>query len=255
VTKRSRAPAHVSCALSQFPKNGDTRISPLGSSRTLARPLTLFIIALILSSYVALATTDLLDVSEQVLDRIERTYGTEARERVIRWRELVEHLKDQPELTQVHAVNLFFNELNFVADTSHWGQEDYWATPLEFLGSNAGDCEDFSVAKYFTLKELGVPDVRMNLTYVKSLSLNQAHMVLTYFPEPGAEPLVLDNIIKQIQPASNRLDLLPIYGFNGESLWLAKQRGRGQLVGTADRLGAWRGLNGRMQKQTLRAVN
>ncbi|MBI4206399.1 MAG: transglutaminase-like cysteine peptidase [Betaproteobacteria bacterium] len=107
-------------------------------------------------------------------------------------------------------------------DIIHWGKEDYWATPIEFLSTNAGDCEDFSIAKYFTLRALGVPDDRLRLTYVKELvQYNQAHMVVAYFPSPDAEPLVLDNINKTIQPASARSDLLPVYSFNGSNLWLA----------------------------------
>jgi len=167
----------------------------------------------------------------------------------------VGRLKDESEQSKLDAVNAFFNEMNFVSDVAHWGREDYWATPVEFLGTNGGDCEDFSVAKYFTLRELGVPDERMSLTYVKSLTLNQAHMVVTYFPQPSADPLVLDNIDGRIRRASTRTDLLPVYSFNGENLWLAKERGRGKLVGGSDRLGRWRRLNERMRSQVLNSAN
>ncbi|WP_197479414.1 transglutaminase-like cysteine peptidase, partial [Oleiphilus sp. HI0132] len=81
-----------------------------------------------------------------------------------------------------------------------------WATPLEFLATNAGDCEDFSIAKYFTLREMGIPDDMIKITYVKALELNQAHMVLAYYPTPDAEPLILDNLINEIKPAGQRTD-------------------------------------------------
>jgi predicted transglutaminase-like cysteine proteinase len=220
-----------------------------------ARRLTLIIIVAAVCSYLSWAAADPFAFSSPALERIERTYGEAARARVVRWRELVTRLKNESEQSKLDAVNGFFNELDFVSDIAHWGREDYWATPVEFLGTNGGDCEDFSVAKYFTLRELGVPDERMSLTYVKSLTLDQAHMVVTYFPQPGAEPLVLDNIDKQIRHASARRDLLPIYSFNGENLWLAKERGRGQLVGNSDRLGRWRGLNERMRGQVMNAAN
>ena len=220
-----------------------------------ARRPTLFIILAAACSYLSWAAADPFAFSSPALERVERTYGAAARARVVRWRELVKRLKTESEQGKLDAVNAFFNELNFVSDIAHWGREDYWATPVEFLGTNGGDCEDFSVAKYFTLRELGVPDERMSLTYVKSLTLNQAHMVVTYFPQPGADPLVLDNIDKRIRRASTRTDLLPVYSFNGANLWLAKERGRGKLVGGSDRLGRWRGLNERMRSQVLNSVN
>ena len=119
------------------------------------------------------------------------------------------------------------------------GKKDYWATPVEFLASNGGDCEDFSLAKYFTLRILGVPESKINLTYVKAWKINQAHMVVTYYSSPGAEPLVLDNLVDEIKPASERSDLYPVYSFNGSGLWVSKERGRGKLVGKSDKLSLW----------------
>ena len=85
------------------------------------------------------------------------------------------------DLEKLEKVNRFFNQVNFVSDAIHWQKKDYWATPIEFLASDGGDCEDFALAKYFTLKMLGVPEKKLNLTYVKAWKLNQSHMVLTYY--------------------------------------------------------------------------
>ena len=235
--------------------NGVLTMWVISSIRRVAQRLTLFIIVAAAFSYLSWAAADPFAFSNPALERIERIYGTAARGRVVRWRELVGRLKDESEQSKLDAVNAFFNEMNFVSDVAHWGREDYWATPVEFLGTNGGDCEDFSVAKYFTLRELGVPDERMSLTYVKSLTLDQAHMVVTYFPQPSADPLVLDNIDGRIRRASTRTDLLPVYSFNGANLWLAKERGRGKLVGGSDRLGRWRRLNERMRSQVLNSAN
>jgi hypothetical protein len=71
-------------------------------------------------------------------------------------------------------------------------------------------------------------------------------MVLTYYEKPGAVPLVLDNLINAIEPATKRTDLLPVYTFNGSGLWLAKERGKGNLVGKSDRLKLWNDLLDRM---------
>jgi hypothetical protein len=77
------------------------------------------------------------------------------------------------------------------------------------------------------------------------LELNQAHMVLTYYESPNAEPLVLDNLLPAIKPASQRHDLLPIYSFNGTNLWLAKNSANGNPAGSSDQLSLWQNLKQR----------
>jgi len=145
-------------------------------------------------------------------------------------------------MEKLENVNRFFNQLQFVDDLTHWQKPDYWATPVEFLATGAGDCEDFSLAKYFTLKALGIAEDKLNMTYVKALQLNQAHMVVTYYAAADTVPLVLDNLTAEIQPATQRKDLLPVYSFNGLGLWLAKSRGKGQKVGSSEGLRRWQDL-------------
>jgi len=185
-------------------------------------------------------------LDETVLAAAEEKYGTFARLRLNEWVELIRNDKSMTDMKKLIKVNDFFNSLEFVEDSLHWEQSDYWATPIEFLASNGGDCEDFSLAKYFTLKAMGVNERRLNLTYVKALGLDQAHMVLTYFKVPGEEPLVLDNLVGEIKLASERTDLLPVYSFNGTGLWIAKMRGRGDLVGKSDQLSRWKELLSRI---------
>ena len=188
----------------------------------------------------------------ELLNKAEQKYGKSARQRLVAWENLIITDNSQTELEKLEKVNQFFNQMEFVEDIDHWGDKDYWATPIEFLGTQGGDCEDFTIAKYFTLKTMGVEEEKLNLTYVKALTYNVHHMVLTYFSTPGSEPLVLDNIVADIKPASQRRDLLPIYSFNGTGLWLAKQRGRGKLAGSSSRLKRWQDLVQRMSRDNLR---
>ena len=74
-------------------------------------------------------------------------------------------------------------------------------------------------------------------------------MVLTYYATKRSVPLVLDNLISEIKPATQRPDLIPVYSFNGTGLWLAKSRGEGERVGNASRLSLWQDLEKRMQEQ------
>lgn len=180
------------------------------------------------------------------LDKIEHKYGVETRQRFVLWQSLMENGRTLAEPDKLARVNRFFNQnIRFVEDLILWLKEDYWATPTESLAHGAGDCEDFSIAKYFTLVQMGVDENKLRITYVKALKLNQAHMVLTYFELPHAVPLVLDNLDFKIKSANEREDLLPVYSFNGGGLWLAKVKGLGQ-VGSSNRLEAWADLKRRM---------
>jgi len=193
------------------------------------------------------------DISLEFLSKVKQHYGEDASIRVEQWQKLMQTAKQLPEQQKLKLVNDFFNQkINFVDDIYLWGVNDYWATPMELLFKGAGDCEDYSIAKYFTLIELGVEDSKMRLTYVKALNLNQAHMVLTYFSSPRAVPVVLDNLIPEIKSASKRTDLLPVYSFNGSGLWLAKSRGGGKKVGSSSRLSLWTELKQRMLNDTIK---
>ena len=98
---------------------------------------------------------------------------------------------------------------------------DYWASPLQALGKGMGDCEDYSLAKYFSLVSMGMPIAKLRLVYVRAQigGQSQAHMVLAYYPAPGAEPMILDNLVSEVRPASQRPDLEPVFSFNSEGLW------------------------------------
>jgi predicted transglutaminase-like cysteine proteinase len=217
------------------------------------KPYFLFVLILLFVLSVAdpVMTGENFSVGKETLEATAKKYGNDARLRVIAWQNMVTEDKSVSDWEKIEKVNRFFNQMEFVNDIDHWGENDYWATPIEFLGSGGGDCEDFSLSKYFTLLALGVSEKKLNLTYVKALKLDQHHMVLTYFSKPGAEPLVLDNLIDTVLPASQRMDLLPIYSFNGTGLWLSKQRGRGKFIGSSNRLKRWQDLLEKMPKEMV----
>jgi len=188
-------------------------------------------------------------LSQQSLTEIRQNYGEQALHRINLWQDMIKSSIDLDDMQKLAVTNEFFNRLTFVSDIDHWGKEDYWATPVQMLASNGGDCEDFSIAKYFTLRQMGIPAERMRLTYVKALELNQAHMVLTYYSTPDADPLVLDNLVTDIRTSSSRTDLLPVYSFNGSGLWLVKARGMDQHVGDPNRLSRWKEVIARISDE------
>ncbi|QQZ36491.1 transglutaminase-like cysteine peptidase [Pseudomonas sp. SK2] len=141
-----------------------------------------------------------------------------------------------------------WQQLRYVEDIDLWREVDYWATPIQALIKGAGDCEDYAIAKYFSLRRMGIPSEKLRITYVKALRQNRAHMVLTYYSSPQAQPLVLDSLMDAIKPASQRPDLLPVYAFNGEGLWLTGTTGN-KKVGDTKRLSRWQDLLKKMQAE------
>ena len=209
----------------------------------------ILIISFVLISFFSLFSTasKTFNIEEPQLKSIENKYGTQARIRVEEWDAMLESSKDETILNKIKNVNDFFNKITYKSDLSVWGTKDYWATPFEFMGIGAGDCEDYAIAKYFSLIKLGISDEKLRITYVSYKKANskfeQAHMVLTYYHKVGVEPVILDNINKTLQVASKRSDLVPVYSFNASGLWQAKTKGEAR-VGNNE-LKSWKDLMSR----------
>jgi predicted transglutaminase-like cysteine proteinase len=179
-------------------------------------------------------------------------YGAEAYSNVLELQELITQFKSAPETEKLKQINDFFNrKINFSEDIDLWGKSDYWATPLESIGRLAGDCEDYSIAKYTFLKILNVPNEKLRLTYVRAEITNQdrkvvlAHMVLSYYATPQSEPLILDSLVPEIMPSSSRKDLNPIFSFNDKGLWVGtSSKSKGE---STSHLSRWRDVLTRIQ--------
>ena len=185
-------------------------------------------------------------INQKLLDWVTGEYGYAGLDRIEQWKGLLEQSDEAKELVKIIRVNDHINKLTYKSDMKIWGVTDYWATPIEAIGIGQADCEDYSIAKYFSLRELGVADEKLKVMYVKAIELNEAHMVLAYYQSPSAIPLILDNLNKKILPANERKDLVPVYSVNGGGLWIAKRRGGDQKVGAASKLSHWRDLRERM---------
>ena len=178
----------------------------------------------------------------------------EGRHRVDAWKTLLNGHKPDSDLELLQRVNQFFNqELRYVEDIDLWRVDDYWATPVEALWRGAGDCEDFAIAKYFSLRQRGMPAEKLLITYVKVLNPERAHMVLTYYPDNDGEPLVLDSLTDTLEPADSRKDLLPVYAFNGEGVWLPDATdatiGSASIAGDIKQLSRWQDVLNKMKAE------
>jgi len=189
---------------------------------------------------------------ERVIQSIQQRYGGNAAAAAKDWNDALTVFQSGTEQQKLKNINEYFNrKLRFETDLKVWGREDYWATPIEALMKGSGDCEDYAIAKYFSLKFSGVPVSKLRITYVKARiggtdsNITQAHMVLTYYSTPDAEPLVLDNLVSEIRPASRRVDLVPIFSFNSEGVWAAG--GSTPQPGGGSRLSRWTDLVEKMK--------
>ncbi len=186
-------------------------------------------------------------VTPGLIAHFERLFGRGARGQLEGWKEFVRSSAGRAEPARggsgetgfLGTVNGFFNRLPYIEDRVHWRVVDYWATPAEFLGSSGGDCEDYAIAKYFMLKELGVPVSRLRMVYARTWKSNVAHMVLAYYAAPGADPLILDSLQGGIERASDRPDLIPVYTFNDDDL-LFPQPGLPTIPISASSFRLWR---------------
>jgi len=224
---------------------------------TLNSKITLYIFLLLaiagaLVTARSVFTGEKFHLSPAVLQKAQTKYGPEAVARLIAWEELLKRDNSATDMEKLQKINSFFNKkIVFASDMDIYGINDYWATPVEFLSRGAGDCEDYAIAKYFSLKMMGVSEEKLRIAYVKALQYNMFHMVMLYYKSPEAEPLILDNLVDAIKPASERRDLLPIFTFNAAGLWLAHDRGQGKLAGKSSRLAAWNDLLRKMTEDGI----
>lgn len=200
-----------------------------------------------------------LEIDFDVLGRqFGERFGQDRRSVILGWQDLLHGIGGDSEHEQLLRVNEFFHRnVRYKTDLALYGAEDYWATPLELLGHGLGDCEDWAIAKYISLRHLGIPDERLRLIYVRAQvggprsPVSQAHMVLGYFEHPSAEPLILDSLISSVLPASERSDLSPVFSFNADGLWVGQGAARAAGSPTA-RLSHWRDVLDRMHQEGIR---
>lgn len=139
---------------------------------------------LILIIFIFSATINAADYSN-----IQEEYGKHAVKRMSTWQNMMKRLQNEDEFVQVRHINAYFNRLRYKSDAYNWETVEYWATFKEFMGKGTGDCEDFALAKYYSLRKLGIPVSKLKLLTGKYVG--KGHMLLAYYKD-GNDPYVLD---------------------------------------------------------------
>lgn len=190
---------------------------------------------------------------QQMRQSMQSRFGEGGVQRLDAWLAVLEKSAARSVQGQLQAINDFWNQ-NAVGgeDQQIWGEAEYWATPLETLGKRAADCEDYVIGKYFSLVRLGVPVEKLRFIYVRARvggmgsTQSIAHMVLGYYETPQSEPLVLDNLMGSMVPASQRKDLTPVFSFNAQGIYVT-----GAQPASVERISRWKGLISRMQQEGI----
>lgn len=135
------------------------------------------------------------------------------------WRNLIARLQNKNRTTQIEEVNRFANTWRYITDPINWGKEDYWATPGEFF-AKAGDCEEYAIVKFMSLRALGFENDELRLVAVMDLNLNIGHVVTLV--DQGGRTLLLDNQIKSVIPADSVRHYKPVFSAHENAWWLYK---------------------------------
>ena len=132
------------------------------------------------------------------------------------WSRLLHSLDGAPTAVQLREVNRFVNGWHYRTDADNYGRSDYWATPLEFF-HRSGDCEDYVIAKYRSLRELGIPAERLRMVVVQDLVRDLPHAVLAVYQ--GDAVYILDNLTPAVLRQEQVGNYLPYYSVNESARW------------------------------------
>lgn len=152
-----------------------------------------------------------------VLARFAKEFDGSMKQKTTRkWLSFLEDTRSLDKSDQIEAVNTYMNKIKFISDDDNYGTSDYWATPMEFL-KRGGDCEDYAIAKYVSLRALGFDENQMRIAIVFDTHLNMPHAVLVVYQDD--EALVLDNQSPDVKDAASIRQYTPIYSINQLAWW------------------------------------
>lgn len=257
-------------------KRGDYQRTPAQAGYARATHIiALLVICLCYVSFNAIAATQNRLITPQTSKNIPNTVihdyipasvkaanKKKAEQRLQDWQTFITTHRGKPELELIVLVNRYFNNLGFIDDQDLWKSIDYWATPYEVLREGAGDCEDHAIAKYYTLRKLGITDDQLQVAFVRATpktglanTINADHMVLLFTPQqPDTSKqqeikLVLDNLTSEITNLSESSYYELGYSFNTRGVWLWKDNTHAIVYGGPDVIENWRLLRQRFTLQ------
>ncbi len=188
-----------------------------------------------------------------------RLWGNESVSKFDAWQGLVAGLQGSDDSTRIRRINDFFNRKILFADSIDiWRDKDYWPTPAETLGRGMANCTGFALAKYYSLRLAGMDSAKLRLVYVRAQTgpaaavAPVAHMVVAYYAQPDVEPLILDNLIADVRPASRRPDLRPVFSFSESGIYERVVDATSNPVANTSRYSKWESFLNKATEQGFR---
>jgi predicted transglutaminase-like cysteine proteinase len=133
------------------------------------------------------------------------------------WLSFLDSIKSLSRSKQMAAVNRYANNKKYVLDINNYGMEDYWAVAKEFL-YNGGDCEDYSITKFFSLRWLGFSPNDLRIVILQDTNLQIPHAILAVSADNDV--LILDNQTQQVLSHRRIAHYIPLYSVNEKKWWL-----------------------------------
>ena len=135
---------------------------------------------------------------------------------LLAWQAMIKGQAGQPKIAQIRAVNRFVNQWDPKSDPDNYQQDDFWSSPLTFL-RRSGDCEDYAIIKYVSLRQMGFDAEQLRIVVVRDTLRNLAHAVLAV--EHDGEIFILDNLFQAVLPQTKVRQYMPYYSVNEEARW------------------------------------
>lgn len=162
---------------------------------------------------------DALPKWKATLSRIakEQSHYAESRSKAVRaWQAMIRAQRNHHQIDQLKSVNRFINQWRYRSDSYNYQTSDYWASPAEFF-KRSGDCEDYAIAKYVTLRQMGFSAEQLRLVVVKDLVRDLAHAVLAVYV--AGDVYILDNVNNQVRLQAEVAEYAPYYSVNEHARW------------------------------------
>lgn len=133
------------------------------------------------------------------------------------WRTVIEKTASLDPMIRMRLVNDFVNAVPYVEDRDNYGMPDYWAETATFFALG-GDCEDYAIAKYKLLQQLGFHPDRLRVVLLIDQARRRQHAVLAV--AEGGEGWILDSAQPRILPHGSVRDYRPTVSVGGRRLFV-----------------------------------
>lgn len=152
----------------------------------------------------------------QKIAKEQKTYANSASKAVRAWQAMIRENRGNRQIEQIETVNRFINQWRYRSDSYNYKQSDYWASPAEFF-TRSGDCEDYAIAKYATLRQMGFGAEQLRLVVVQDVVRDLAHAVLAVYVD--GDVFILDNVTSEVRSQADVAEYAPYYSVNEQARW------------------------------------